>query len=155
MYSNQPIADRYRETAIRTANPLELVVILYDGAIQSMHEARAHLECRNIAARVRCINKGVSILSELQASLNLAEGGQIAESLDRLYTYMKLRIFAANLQQNAAPLAEVIQLLESLRSAWSEVARRALPNPVQPPPHKTAPQGIHNTASLSSLSVCG
>jgi len=156
MHSNQPIANRYRETAIRTANPMELVVILYDGAIQSLHEAQAHLSGRNIAARVRNINRAVSIVSELQASLNLSEGGEIAVSLDRLYTYMKRRIFTANLEQKAGPLVEVIQLLENLRSAWSEVARSPRAGSPGPPlPAQAVPQGVYGAESLGSLSICG
>jgi flagellar secretion chaperone FliS len=158
MHSNQPIANRYRETAIRTANPLELVVIMYEGVIQSLHEAAAHVASGNIPARARCLNRAISILTELQASLNLSEGGEIAHSLDRLYTYMKQRIFTANLEQKAEPLDETMQLLESLRVAWSEVARSSqiVSTSTEPP---SSPNGMsraaYNTAQMGSIRISG
>lgn len=119
---NHALAHRYREIAVRTANPIQLIVILYDAAICSLVEAREHIECKNIEARSRSVNKCISIISELQSSLNVQAGGDIAKSLDRLYDYMKRRIFTANAQQKTEPLEEVEALLDNLRSAWSALA---------------------------------
>ena len=125
MQANQHSVHRYREVAVKTANPLQLVVLLYDAALQSLQEAQEHIRRKSIADRVRCINHSISVISELQAALNLKEGGEIARSLDQLYSYMRQRIFKANLEQRPEPLAEVIKLLENLRSAWSELAAKA------------------------------
>ena len=122
MAAYQNFAQRYQEIAVRTANPLQLVIMLYDAAICSLQEAQDHINCRNIAARSRSVNKCISIITELQTCLDLKAGGEIATSLDRLYDYMKRRIFAANVQQNSQPLIEVGALLENLRSAWREIA---------------------------------
>lgn len=127
MVPNSPAANRYREIAIRTATPLQLVVILYDGAIQALQEAQEHLRRGNIAGRSRCVNRAVSLLSELQASLDFKAGGEIAQSLERLYNYMKQRIFTGNLQQKGEPLAEVAALLDNLRSAWRQLAAETAP----------------------------
>jgi len=121
---NQAFTHRYREVAIKTANPMQLVVILYDAAIYSLQEAREHIERKNIEARLRSINKCISIISELQSSLNLKNGGDIASSLNRLYDYMKTRIFAANVKQSSQPLEEVESLLGNLRSAWRTAAEQ-------------------------------
>jgi len=125
MVADQPLAYRYRDVAIRTANPLQLVVILYDAAIHALKEAQEHLKRKDIARRARCINRATSVISELQACLNFKEGGEIAVSLDRLYNYMKQQIFKANVEQRMEPLAEVGDLLDGLRSAWSELALQA------------------------------
>ena len=125
MFGNQPAANHYRETAIKTANPLQLVVMLYEGAIHSLQQAQEHVRRKEIASRLRCVNRAVSIISELHSSLNLKEGSDIANSLDRLYAYMKQRIIEGNIQQNSEPLAEVVSLLENLRSAWSELERQS------------------------------
>ena len=122
MVANQPLANRYREVEVKTANPLELVVILYDGAIHSLQQALEQLKQNDVAGRSRSINRFVALLSQLQASLNFDEGGAIASSLDRLYTYMKERVFQANVGQKSEPLHEVINLLQNLRSAWQELA---------------------------------
>jgi flagellar biosynthetic protein FliS len=76
----------------------------------------------DIAARCRCANRALAIISELQASLNFCDGGSIAVSLDRLYGYMKQLIFRGNLEHACEPLAEASGLLESLRQAWRATA---------------------------------
>jgi len=119
---NTDLAHRYQEVTVRTANPMQLGVMLYDAAICSLLEAREHLERKNIEGRVRSANKSLAIISELQSSLNFKDGGDIAVSLNRLYGYMKMRIFAANVQQSPMPLKEVESLLETLRSAWRTLA---------------------------------
>jgi flagellar secretion chaperone FliS len=121
---NQALAHRYREVAVKTANPMQLIVILYDAAICSLQEAREHIKANNIEGRVRSVNKCISAISELQSSLDLENGGNIASSLDRLYDYMKRRIFTANVQQSAKPLEEIESLLDNLRSAWRAIAEQ-------------------------------
>jgi flagellar protein FliS len=121
MSANMSYAHRYREIAIKTANPLQLVIMLYDAAICSLQEARSHIEHKNIAGRSKSINQCIAIVSELQACLDLKAGGDIASSLDRLYDYMKRRIFRANVEQSTQPLSEIETLLESLRDAWREL----------------------------------
>ncbi len=159
MHTNQPLAHKYRETAIRTANPLQLVVMLYDGAMQSLQEAQSHLQSGNITGRVRAVNRAIAIISELQACLNMKEGGAIAESLDRLYSYMKDRIFNGNLHQEAAPFAEVGGLLANLRSAWGEVAVRSRQEITQvsgsTPGAGLIPEIVPLTASVGSFSISG
>jgi flagellar secretion chaperone FliS len=121
-------ARRYQEIEIRTASPLELVVLLYDAAIAGIQKAQEHLASGDIANRTRCLNKACAIITELQVSLDFAGGAEVASSLDRLYHYMKTRIFDANLRQDAAPLREVAGLLGSLRSAWAQVALKEARN---------------------------
>ena len=124
---------RYQEVAIRTATPIQLVLLLYDAAIANLQRAQEHIAAHDIPSRTRCINKVTSILTELQSGLEFEASEEIARSLDRLYRYMKNRLFQANLRQSAGPLKESVQLLTGLRDAWGEVARlEAL---------KTAPAG--------------
>lgn len=123
MSGNQLFAHRYREVAIRTANPIQLIVMLYDAAICSIQEAREQIDHKDIEGRSRSINRCISIISELQSCLDRNAGGEIARSLDRLYDYMKRRIFRANVEQSVQPLAEIEALLENLRSAWKELAK--------------------------------
>jgi flagellar protein FliS len=160
MSGYQPAANRYREIAVRTASPLQLVVMLYDGAIVSLREAQEHLKHKDIGSRSRCINRAIGLISELQSSLNFESGGSIAASLDRLYTYMKQRIFVANVQQQPAPLVEVAALLDNLRSAWV-----ALVNQTSAPGDATKtlplePTGVLRTGTtdgpaLSGLNISG
>src|SRR3974377_1027223 len=116
-------AHRYREVEIKTAPAVKLVVMLYDAAIGSLQKAQEHIANRHIEGRTRCLNKALSIITELQASLDFEAGEAVATSLDRLYDYMKIRIVDANMHQEAAPLREVAGLLTNLRAAWEQVAQ--------------------------------
>jgi flagellar protein FliS len=111
----------YLEQKILSADPVELIQLLYQGAVNAVMQARTHLAGGDIAARSAAISKCMNILGELQASLNLAEGGEISLNLGRLYEYMQIRLLNANLQQADGPLAEVQQLLEGLADAWRNV----------------------------------
>ncbi len=126
MMVSEARANRYREIEVRTANPLQLVVVLYEGAVSYLQEAKGHLQRGDIEGRTRAINRTLAIVSELQATLNFEEGGQVARSLESLYAYMKGRLIAANLGQDDKPLSEVMSLLSTLRSAWQELASLGL-----------------------------
>lgn len=126
MMSSEPYASRYLAIETQTANPLQLVVMLYDGAVQYLQEARGHIRRGEIEGRTRAINRTLAIISELQASLNFEDGGQIARSLESLYAYMKGRLISANLGEEDEPLAEVISLLSTVKSAWQDLASLAL-----------------------------
>ncbi len=156
MTGNQSLAHRYREVAIKTASPLQLIVMLYDAAICSIQEAREQMSRRNIGARSRSVNKSIAIISELQSSLNLKAGGEIAASLNRLYDYMIRTIFRANMDQSTKPLIEIETLLENLRSAWVELAKQgqAPAPPEQRPQHRdTIESAAPSAAEPKSFSV--
>ena len=121
MNGNQYFANRYQEVGVNTATPVHLVVMLYDAAIRSLEEARGYMERKDISGRGRAINKCSSIISELQSSLNLREGGDIALSLNRLYDYIKMTLLRAGVEQNPDLLIEVMGLLENLHSAWRQI----------------------------------
>ena len=155
MHAN-PQAARYQEIKVRTATPTELVVMMYDSAIAALEQARQHIRVRDIGRRVRCLNKASSILTELQAALNFEAGGEIARSLDRLYAYMRRRLFEANLHQDGAAVEEVVKLLANLRPAWAAVAQAEAARArgdAERAASPATPQPAAPAAALSGLSV--
>lgn len=113
-------AVQYQKIEVNTADPFELLLILYKGATHHLNLAKKFLESKDIEQRVRSINKAIAMIGELQAALNLEEGKHIAASLDRLYAYMLKRLTLANLKRDPALLDEVTQLLSTLQSAWEQ-----------------------------------
>ena len=109
-------------------SPLELVVMLYDGALRFMRMAADGTRRRDLIAKRDGMSRAMAILAELQNTLNLAEGGDIARSLDGLYGYITGRMIEANIKQDPAPIEESIRLLTPLRDAWAQIAA----NPNQP-----------------------
>ena len=112
----------YLESQVLSASPLQLVVLAYEGAIEAVRQARIHLANKDIFGRSRAITKAQCILTELQSSLNAEQGGEIAIQLRQLYKYMQDRLQQANFRQIDEPLAEVENLLETLASAWKNIA---------------------------------
>jgi flagellar protein FliS len=100
---------------------MELVVMLYDGAIRFMGEARQAIARNDVRARTEATRRALDIVSELQNRLNINEGGDIARELDRLYTYMGSRITDVT-RGDAAAADELHKLLTTLRDAWSHAA---------------------------------
>jgi flagellar protein FliS len=117
--------DSYRQTQVQSRTPLELVVMLYDGALRFMSAARDAIERRDIPARRDAISRALAIVSELQSTLNLEQGGALASSLDDLYGYANMRLLDAAAQNDVAPINEVHKLFTTLRGAWSEIAAPA------------------------------
>jgi flagellar protein FliS len=120
-------AEAYRQTMVQSRSPLELVVMLYDGALRFLKETEEAMRRGDLIAKRDALSKSFAILSELQSTLNVDQGGATAESLDSLYVYMINRLTEANIQKNPAPVQEVITLLTGLRDAWAAVAQAPPP----------------------------
>src|SRR3954447_24854621 len=69
--------DRYLETSVLTATPLELVAMLYRCALESLGEARRCLAQGDITGRVRPVNRAFDAITELSLSLDYEGGGQL------------------------------------------------------------------------------
>lgn len=110
------------ETSVNSANPLELIVLLYDGAINNINGAEQSLLSENYATKGRLINRTLAILDGLRDALDFEQGGEIAQNLYDLYEYMKERLTLANLKNDLDIFDEVRNLLTELRNAWAELA---------------------------------
>lgn len=117
-------ADSYFQTQIKSSSPLERVVMLYDAALRFSAAACDAFTRQDIPARRAALSKTMAVVSELQGSLNMDQGGTVAAELDRLYTWMTDRLVDATLKQNVAPVLEVRKVLGTLRDAWHEIATK-------------------------------
>jgi flagellar protein FliS len=113
-------------TGVDGASPHGLIVMLFDGLLGVLAEARGAIRQRDIAAKGRAIGRAVRIVDEgLTAALNMEDGGALAGHLERLYSYIGLRLTQANLHSDEAALEECTRLVETLRGAWTQIAERA------------------------------
>jgi len=117
----QSAHDTYLESRVLSADPLELVRLLYQGAIAAVKDARHYLAQGKILERSRAISKACGILIELTTGLDHARGGEIAGRLASLYDYLQKRLLEANFQQSDGPLAEVLGLLMTLAEGWANI----------------------------------
>jgi flagellar protein FliS len=113
--------DKYREEEILNADPVQLVSLLYRGALEAVGAARKHLAAGEIRPRSKQIVKAWEILHELNRSLDHAQGGDLSRNLASLYAYMQTRLMEANSSQSDGPLREVEGLLSTLQEGWQQV----------------------------------
>ena len=101
-----------------------VIVKLYEGALRFIRTAKANQESGQVAARATAIAKTLAIVNELQHSLNLEQGGEIARNLDALYFYVTDRLLEANVRGTLPPLDEASGVLSTLNEAWVEISKR-------------------------------
>lgn len=113
------------ETNVAAADPHQLILMLFDGAVLAINSAAMAIDTGDIPTKVKQITKAIEIITlGLQASLDRNSGGELADRLDALYEYMSTRLVLANAQSNTAPLTEVATLLRGLRDAWAQIPER-------------------------------
>jgi len=141
----------YLESRILSANRLELISILYEYTTSCIHEALDCLEKGDIRGRSKAISKALTAIVELESSLNFEAGGAIATDLARLYQYMRERLMAANVKQEAAPLLETERLLKTVGEAWSAIRSEGVsaPAPSTTPETPNMPWAIPSTSDAA------
>ena len=130
----------YREAAVRGASPVRLVVLLYEQALVDLRQALAALEQGDVEARTRAINHAVLVIGQLQSTLDMQRGGEVARNLERFYNLLRHNLVNAQFRQSAQELRAQIAHLMTLREAWVAVERATSPkenaaesSPVPPP----------------------
>ena len=123
--SNSPNAvATYMASDVTHADPAQLIVLLYEGAIYRIGQAVREMAKQNTLASGIALYRALAIISELRNSLNLEAGGEIAHNLDRLYLYMHEELVKGHLAKQAQPLERVSALLADLNSSWRQVAQQ-------------------------------
>jgi flagellar secretion chaperone FliS len=111
----------YRESAVLTATPEQLVVMLYDGANRFLTQSAIAMREGRAGLAGEKLRRAEAIIDELLATLDMSVG-EIAERLQALYLFFKDHLMAARLGQDAAKVDEVARLMRELRSAWAGIA---------------------------------
>lgn len=114
------------ESAVMSASPHQLVVMLFDGALSAMKKAAILMEQGDISGKGLALSKAINIITNgLRAGLNHEAGGEIAANLDDLYDYMTRRLLQANLHNDIDAIEEVERLLTNIADAWKEIGPNA------------------------------
>ena len=118
----------YRAVATQTASPGQLVLMLYDGAVRFLEQARAGFSKDDPLEFNQTINNNVlraqAIIHELNDTLNLEAGGELAATLRALYHYMDQRLHESNQHKREDGIVDVIKRLTTLRDAWAEMLQQ-------------------------------
>ncbi len=122
-YTNPQAA--YKQASVETASPEKLLVMLYAGAVKFLRQAEKALQENKHAEAHNSLAKVQDIISELNITLNMEQGGEIAVNLRELYTFYFNEVVQANLKKDASKLIPVIEFFETFRDVWMETAKLA------------------------------
>lgn len=108
----------YQENQITTADPGSVLLLLYQGAIDSMNRAAMHLGEGDMADKGKCVLRANDIINQFLASLDYEVGGELAQNLEGLYRYMLDQILFANINNDHEAFKKVASLLSTLKDGW-------------------------------------
>jgi flagellar protein FliS len=131
----------YRQTQVSTVDKGRLIIILYDGAIKFIREAMKAQEEGDIPAKAACINRALDVINELNQSLNMQEGGEIAANLRRIYKFWNEHLLRAKVSRDGRGLSDVEGMMVSLAQAWEVVCNDPEASKSAP---KETPSGLAN-----------
>ena len=124
------------ESSVMGADPHKLISMLFQGALLEISSAKSGILRKETAAKGKSISKAIAIIGEgLNASLDKTVGGELAQNLSALYSYMVTRLVEANLKNDVAALDEVARLLTEIKGAWESIRPQAARSAPQPMPH--------------------
>ncbi|MGI6037922.1 MAG: flagellar export chaperone FliS [Limnochordia bacterium] len=112
----------YRKTQVETASQLDLILMLYNGAIKYARWAREMIDQGRVEEAHNYLVRVQDIVDELNLGLNMDQGGQIASSLAQLYDYVNHCLIEANLRKVGEPIDEAIHILSQLKDTWAQLA---------------------------------
>ena len=119
-YASVPAA--YKESSIVTAPPERLVVMLYDGVNRFLTQGAVAMSQGEVAHSNDRLQRAEAIISELNATLDMSAGGEIAERLRAIYVFCRRQLGEARLERNPAKVETVSRLLGELRESWAQLA---------------------------------
>lgn len=112
--------DAYRMNAVETASPEQLTLMCYDGALRFMRKAARALDEGNLAEASSATGRAQAIVNELNITLDMDAGGEIASNLRSIYLFVNRHLSEAMVAGDAARVGEAMTLIGELRGAWSD-----------------------------------
>jgi flagellar protein FliS len=136
MYSSQRGAAQYRAVRshglVADATPARLVQIMFEHILSELAAAQGrmgrisnNLPLADVVAKGKALGKAIRLINQLNATLDMERGRQIAENLRALYLYMLERLTLANVTNDAQIVAEVASLVRKIKSGWDRIVTDA------------------------------
>lgn len=109
------------DSQLQSASPHKVILMLLNGAIERLVQAKAAMQMGNVALKGERLGKAIEIIANLEACLSEDEGLDIAQNLKQIYEYMQSQLLKANANNNPELIDEVIGLLTEIKSAWEAI----------------------------------
>ena len=104
---------------------VELIVLLYDGMVDSLSAAQGHLGRKEYKSAAGSFTRAMTIISGLRETLDFESGAPVAQDLLKFYNALTSQIIHAQTRRDPALLGKCIDWIKSVREAWSELVRRS------------------------------
>jgi flagellar protein FliS len=117
----------YQDNAVQGAAPIDLVVILYDAAIEDMRRALAAMKKSEIEARTAAVQHAFIILQQLQGTLDFERGGSSARQFEQFYNVVRAKLLEAQLRSSPELMQQQIRCLSEVRDCWLQAKRMLQP----------------------------
>lgn len=114
---------QYQQNSVMTASSEELTLMLYNGAIKFIKQAKIFINEKQMENAHKSIVRAEDIIAELNITLNMDY--EISENLRSLYTFILDRLTDANVQKSTDVLNEILPLVEDLRDTWQQAMKQA------------------------------
>jgi len=135
----------YQETALRGATPIELVIVLYDAAIDDMRRALIAMQHNDIETRARQVGHALIVLQQLQGTLDFERGGSAARQFEQFYNLVRGKLLEAQMRSSPELVREQIRYFSEVRDCW-EQAKRVLQPVINPGTAATRPDQEQGSA---------
>ena len=118
----------YQKTNVTTASQGKLVVLLYEAAVKKLNSALSlmdsdgKLKPGDIENFTKLIQKAQAIITELQVSLDMEKGGDIAKNLMSLYIYFNEEIMSIIINRDKKRLGTILGMIRDLTDSWRQIA---------------------------------
>ena len=114
----------YRESAVLSAQPEQLIVMLYDGARRFLGQAAIAMGDGQVELAHRKLRRTEDILLHLREVLDMEQGGEIATRLESIYMFCQSYLLKARLDRDPAKIDRVSAMLGELRDAWATIEQQ-------------------------------
>ena len=121
----------YHKTAIETADPLQLIILCYDAAINDLNIAKELHEKKEMDDAYRKIRHAQDIITELLVGLDYERGGDIARNLNRLYNFVLRQLIGINSRRDTTVYGHLVKILSELKEGWEAMRLNPDRNPVK------------------------
>lgn len=118
---NQNAKNMYQQNQILTASPKKLVSLLFEGSIKNLSLTKIFIEKKDYENANKTIQKHQDIIMELQRTLDFEQGGEVAEDLNTMYTYLLDQALLANVHKDVTIIDNSLKIVKELLDSWNQI----------------------------------
>jgi flagellar secretion chaperone FliS len=110
----------YTQNNMGIESPAKLIEMLYEGILRFNAQAKKAIKDADVAKRVYWTNRSIAIITELIATLDMEQEGDISAYLEGLYNYEIQLLAEAGNENSIEKIDECSNVFKTLLEAWRE-----------------------------------